>query len=39
MNNRTLLNEHDASKVIGFKVATLRKRRWSGDPPQFLKVG
>jgi len=34
-----LLNEFQASEATGFKVATLRKRRWAGKPPQFLKVG
>lgn len=37
--DRVLLNEHSASEIIGFKVATLRKRRWQGLPPRFLKVG
>lgn len=39
MTQRTLLNETQASQVIGFKVSTLRKRRWQGLPPKFLKVG
>lgn len=39
MNQKILLNEHSASEVTGFKVATLRKRRWQGLPPKFLKVG
>jgi hypothetical protein len=34
-----LLNEYQASIVTGFRVPTLRKRRWQGLPPQFLKVG
>ena len=37
--SKTLLNESQASEAIGFKVATLRKRRWQGLPPRFLKVG
>lgn len=36
---KTLLTEQAASEVVGFKVATLRKRRWQGLPPRFLKVG
>lgn len=36
---KILLNEHQASEACGFKVATLRKRRWQGLPPRFLKVG
>jgi hypothetical protein len=34
-----LLNEQQTSKETGFKVSTLRKRRWQGLPPKFLKVG
>ncbi len=34
-----LLNEQQASERTGFKVTTLRKRRWQGLPPKFLKVG
>ena len=37
--NKTLLNENKASEVVGFTTATLRKRRWQGLPPRFLKVG
>ncbi len=39
MANKILLTEHTASEITGFKVATLRKRRWQGLPPKFLKVG
>lgn len=39
VNLQPLLNEQQASELIGFKVATLRKRRWQGLPPRFLKVG
>lgn len=34
-----LLTENGASEFTGFKVGTLRKRRWQGLPPKFLKVG
>ena len=37
--SKILLNEQAASEVIGFAVKTLRKRRWQGLPPRFLKVG
>ena len=37
--SKTLLTEEQASYMTGFKVATLRKRRWQGLPPRFLKVG
>jgi len=39
MPHSILLNEQTASEVIGLKVAILRKRRWQGLPPKFLKVG
>lgn len=39
MKNKILLTEFEASEITGFKVTTLRKRRWQGLPPQFLKVG
>ncbi len=34
-----LLNEHEAAEALGFKVATLRRWRWAGKPPRFLKIG
>jgi hypothetical protein len=39
MSNKILLNETQASTVTGFAVKTLRKRRWQGLAPRFLKVG
>jgi hypothetical protein len=36
---RILLDEYQASILTGFEVPTLRKRRWQGLPPQFLKIG
>ena len=39
MMNHTLLNEMQTSQMIGIKPATLRKWRWEGKEPQFLKVG
>jgi hypothetical protein len=36
---KVLLTEYQASDAIGLKVATLRKRRWQGLAPRFLKVG
>lgn len=33
------IDEHQAELVTGFAVATLRKRRWQGLPPQFYKIG
>ena len=34
-----LLNEHDAAEALGLKVTTLRRWRWAGKPPRFLKIG
>ena len=33
------VDEHEAAKIIGFTVKTMRKRRWERKPPAFLKVG
>jgi len=37
--NTGLLNEHKAAQALGLKVATLRRWRWAGKPPRFLKIG
>ena len=34
-----LLNGHEAAEAVGLKVATLRRWRWAGKPPRFLKIG
>ncbi len=34
-----LLNESEAATALGLKVATLRRWRWAGKPPEFLKIG
>jgi predicted DNA-binding transcriptional regulator AlpA len=34
-----IFNEHEAAAYLGWKVATLRKKRWQGSPPKFLKLG
>lgn len=34
-----LLNEKEASKIVGLEVSTLRKRRCEGRSPIFLKMG
>lgn len=39
MIKKIILTESQASQVTGFKIATLRKRRWQGLPPRFMKVG
>jgi len=37
--DRTLINEHKASEVVGFTVKTLRKRRNLGQGPTYYKIG
>ena len=34
-----LLHETEAAKILSMKVSTLRRWRWSGEGPKFIKVG
>ena len=34
-----LLTEHEAAEYLRLAVATLRRWRWAGKPPGFLKIG
>ena len=34
-----LVNEHEAARILGLSVKTLRRWRWAGNPPPFLKIG
>ena len=34
-----LLNEHEAARVLSLSVKTLRRWRWAGRPPSFVKLG
>jgi len=34
-----LVNERDAATILGLKVSTLRRWRWSGDGPPHHKIG
>ena len=34
-----LLNEKDVANALNVKVTTLRRWRWAGKGPQFLKIG
>ncbi len=34
-----LLKEGEAAKILNLEVATLRRWRWSGRGPRFLKLG
>lgn len=33
------VDEHVAAEMLGLRVPTLRKWRWAGTGPKFLKVG
>ncbi len=34
-----LLHETETAKILSVKVSTLRRWRWAGTGPRFLKVG
>ena len=34
-----LLHEAEAAKILSVKVSTLRRWRWAGEGPRFLKIG
>ena len=34
-----LLNEVEAARLLRLSVKTLRRWRWAGNPPGFLKLG
>lgn len=34
-----LVNEHEAARLLGLSVKTLRRWRWAGRGPRFLKLG
>ena len=36
---RRLLKEDEAAQILSLEVATLRRWRWSGRGPRFLKLG
>ncbi len=38
-NLHPLLTETEAAALLGLKVATLRRWRWAGKGPRFLKIG
>ena len=35
----SLLNEKEVADTLNVKVATLRRWRWAGKGPRFLKIG
>jgi len=34
-----LLNETEAARILAMQVTTLRRWRWSGKGPRFVKIG
>ena len=34
-----LMDEHEVARVLHVKVTTLRRWRWAGRPPPFVKIG
>lgn len=34
-----LVNEHRAAEILGLKVPTLRRWRWAGTGPEYIKLG
>ncbi len=34
-----MVNEYEAARVLGLSVKTLRRWRWAGKPPKFVKIG
>ena len=36
---RALLNETEAARILAMRVTTLRRWRWAGRGPRFIKVG
>jgi hypothetical protein len=34
-----LLQETEVAKILSVKVSTLRRWRWAGEGPQFIKIG
>ncbi len=37
--SRPLAKEHEAARILGLSVKTLRRWRWAGKGPRFLKIG
>ena len=38
-NTLALVNETEAARILGLSVKTLRRWRWAGKPPGYLKIG
>lgn len=39
VNDKRLLNEHEVAEILNVSAPTLRKWRWEGKGPQFVKIG
>jgi hypothetical protein len=39
LDGRKLLTEVETANILHIEVATLRRWRWAGNPPRFLKIG
>ena len=35
----SLINEIEVAEILDIKVTTLRRWRWAGKPPSFVKLG
>ncbi len=38
-SHEALMNEHEVAARLGLKVATLRRWRWAGRSPPYIKIG
>ncbi len=38
-NQPRLLKEREAASILSVEIATLRRWRWAGKGPRFLKIG
>ena len=39
VKSQKLINEHEAAERLGMSVKTMRRWRWEGRPPEFVKLG
>lgn len=39
LNQIVLVDEHEAARILRLSVKTLRRWRWAGRPPRFIKIG
>ena len=36
---KALINETEAARILGLSPKTLRRWRWAGKPPRFIRIG